>query len=122
MVCTCIYCEVIQYIAPNVNKNCCLSLQEVTRTVTATVAERSNNKVLKGLLQYEIHTVTERSPVCDIEILTGLHSLCTGDANLRFQSIFFFNVSLANTELYTSSTVRHVLKRIYRTYPSLVQF
>ena len=82
MVFTCIYCEVIQYVAPNVNKNCSLCLQEATHTV-------SSNKGLKGLLQYGVHTVTENSPVCDIEIVTGLHSLCTGDANLRCTFFFF---------------------------------
>jgi hypothetical protein len=92
MVCICIYCEVIQYISPTINKNCSLCLQEAARPFTATVVERSNNKGLKGLLQYGIHTLTESSPVCDIEILTGLHSLCTGDANLRFP--YFFCVFL----------------------------
>jgi hypothetical protein len=61
------------------------------------VVERSNNKGLKGLLHYGVHAVTESSPVCDIEILTGLHSLCTGDANPRFPS--FLYVSNANIEL-----------------------
>jgi hypothetical protein len=88
MVFTCVYWEAIQYIASNVNKNCSLCLKEATHTVTATVVERSNNKGLKGLLQYGVHAVTESSPVCGIEILTGLHSLCPGDTNLRFASFF----------------------------------
>jgi len=98
MVFTYIYCEVIQHVGPNVNKNCSLCLQEATHTVTTTVVERSNNKGLKGLLQYAIHTVTGNSPVCDIGIHTGLHSLCTGDATLRFPSLFLC-VSNENVEL-----------------------
>jgi len=64
MVFTCICCGVIQYITPNVNKSCSLCLQEAAHTVTATIVERSNNKGLKGLLQYAIYTVTGSSPVC----------------------------------------------------------
>jgi hypothetical protein len=36
MVFTCIYCEVIQYVAPNVNKNYSLCLQEATHTAAIT--------------------------------------------------------------------------------------
>ena len=83
MVFTCMYCVVIRDTAPNVNKNCSPFLKEDADTV-----ERGNNKELKGLLQFGLNSVSESSPVCDIQIVTGFHSLCTGDANLRYPSFF----------------------------------